>query len=208
MKYESILMILIFLFYQVSLAQNMLSDYNLEQRAFVYDIWTFDSLVAIKSPNINHPQICIEKKNLSLYADKDSSFYSFWEFYPNSYLLMGSESAKYIDKFVMSSIEDSVILKHWKKEFYPNGGPVCVIKPIFNFNNGISKYHNLNYKEVLCNTFLVILVPYKQYFYHVDYWVESEPPIDRSREKKIFMEKYSDGLYVKMLYPLFMFEED
>ena len=65
MKYESILMILIFLFYQVSLAQNMLSDYNLEQRAFVYDIWTFDSLVAIKSPNINHPQICIEKKNLS-----------------------------------------------------------------------------------------------------------------------------------------------
>lgn len=187
-------------------AQNMVSDYNLEQRAFVCDIWTFDSLVAINNPNKNHPRICIEKKNLPLYADKDSSFYSFWEFYPNSYMLMNYASAKYIDNFVMPSVEDSVIHKHWRREFYSNGGPVYVIKSIFNYKKGTSKYHNLKYDEVLCNTFLVVLVPYKQYFYHVR--IETDPPVDHSREKRLFMEKYSDGLYVKMLYPLFLFEEE
>ena len=206
MKRKILLAILLFFVYHVLFAQNMLSDYNLEQRAFVYDIWTFDSLVAINNPNKYLPQICIEKKNMPLYADKDSSFYSFWEFYPNSYLLMRYDNADYINKFVMTSVEDSFILKHWRKEFYPNGGPVYVINPIFNYKRGTLKYHNLKYREVLCNTFLVVLVPYKQYFYRE--WIDTDPPIDHSREKKLFMEKYSDGLYVKMLYPLFLFEEE
>lgn len=206
---KRLFLLLILSFFNAQMfAQNMSNDYNLEQRAFVYDIITFDSLIAIRDTSVRHRLICIEKKNLPLYAEKGSEFYSFCEFYPNSYLLMldPAISASYINKHVMPSISDSLFFKHWKKEFSPNGLPVYVVKSILGKRE--SFYHNLRCSDVLCETFLVLLVPYKQYFYYIDDHVHIDPLPDRSREENLFSKRYSDGLYVKILYPLFLFEED
>lgn len=200
--------VILFVFSAQMFAQNMRNDYNLEQRAFVYDIISFDSLVAIRDTSVKHRLICIEKKNLPLYAEKESEFYSFCEFYPNSYLLMlePATSASYINRFVMPSISDALFLKHWEKEFFPNGMPVYVVKSIFGKEE--SFYHNLRYSDVLCETFIVLLVPYKQYCYYIDDHVHIDPLPNKSREEELFSKRYSDGLYVKILYPLFLFEED
>lgn len=186
-------------------AQSMLSDYDFEKKAFVYDIWSFDSLITIMDTNSNCSLICIEKENLPMYADKSSEFYSFWEFYPNSYRLMSVADAKYIDEFAIHSISDTFFLKHWNKEFFSNGVPVFAVKSVV--SEEISYYQNIKYHNVLCNTFLVLLVPAKRYFYDVYKRVFTNPSACTSAKEIFFHEYFADGLYEKMLYPMFSFEE-
>jgi len=188
-------------------AQHLVNDYHLDEKVFIFGIITFDSIFAVKTET-SESIICIEKSNLREYIDKDIDFYLFWELYPNSYKMMLPDySDGFMKKYVLPIIEDTLLLSQIMRNYYPNGFPKLNYGNVY--DNTPFVYHNLTCRKIKCNTFLTMLVPYYLYHNYIDGHVNFEPLVpDVVSNKGLSQFDFSQGLYVKMIYPLPFFVDN
>lgn len=189
-------------------AQHSENDYLLDKKVFIFDVVTFDSLIAIKAET-SESMICIEKSNMLEYADNDMDFYLYWELLPNSYKMMLPVIADgFMKQYVLPSVEDSLLLSQLMKNYYSNGLPKLYNYDLL-YDNSRYSFHNLKCQNVKCFTFLVLLVPYTLWNNYIDNHVNYEP-VNNSIVSNNDLSRlpFSKGLYIKMLYPLLFFEDN
>lgn len=171
-----------------SVSQPLL-EYKDNERVFVIGVRYFENPVFVEAQGINKSFIS-EKNNLFEYANKSDEFYElFWEYQPEIYLLLEDES--YIDTLVIPQLSDTSLISIIKQQYVWAGFGGF-------HSNYVEKekhqYKNLNYRNILCHRFLVIISSdgTLEKFIHADY----DPPME-SQEPKW-------GLYGKRLIPLFI----
>ena len=194
-------------------AQYSENDYLLDKKVFIFDVVTFDSLIAIRTET-SESMICIEKSNMLKYADNDMDFYLYWELFPNSYKMMLPNIADdFMKQYVLPSVEDSLLLSQLMKNYYPNGLPKLYNYDLL-YDNSRYSFHNLKCQNVKCFTFLVLLVPYTLWNNYIDNHVDYEPVnnsiVSKNDLSQLHLSQlsFSKGLYIKMLYPLPFFEDN
>lgn len=188
-------------------AQQSENNYLLDKKVFIFDVVTFDSLIAVKTET-SESMICIEKSNLLKYADNDIDFYLYWELLPNSYKMMLPDIADgFMKQNVLPALEDSLLLSKVMKNYYPNGLPKLNSYDLL-YDDSRYPFHNLKYRNIKCFTFLVLLVPYTLWNNYIDNHVDYEP-VNNSivSNNDLSQLPFSKGLYIKMIYPLPFFED-
>lgn len=189
--------IFLFILYTIGIlgnAQNYRNDYQLDNRVVVLDVINFDSLTILRENNADC-NICVEKKHVDYYIDRDSLFYIYWQLYPNSYVLADPISINgWMRQYVFPNISDSTLILELEDCFYHNdfnGIPKFSYNKWHEIYSNKKEYHNITCYDVGWGTFLVLLVPYNLYYYQ-------DCPLLRAKG-------FSSGLYIKLLYPMHIY---
>lgn len=195
----------------LSMAQNNNEYYGHGKILFSYEIRQIDSVIVVKNANPSTTAICIEKKNLTNFADKDSSFYSYWEVLPDAFMFLDPDWFPFIFHYVIPSISDTDVVTQIKNQYFENG--LCKVgyndlwddtrrEPI--------SYHNLTYSYLNCIHYLVLLMPYKFYDEHVEDFcaVDYATPFGtKPAPAPLLRTPFAEGLYIKLLLPLFYYQD-
>lgn len=162
-----------------------------------YEIVSFDSLVEIYGPLNNQFAICVEKKNILKYVNKNTHFYTHWYFQPEAYILWKPEMQdRFLEKFIKPCINDTLLIEELNKNFYPNMFPK-IDKYQLVYNNAKHTCNNLNYKDVNCCNFIAIQMRFRNYVEFFYNYFECDP-----MPKRISLDSVADSMFIRILYPL------
>lgn len=172
-----------------SVSQPLL-EYKDNERVFVIGIRYFENPVLVQAQGVNKWLIC-EKNNLFVYADKSEDFYkSFWVYQPEMY--GWTDNMGYIDTLVIPQLSDTSLVRIIKQQdtYYKGYGSFL----LSHREKKMYQYHNLNYWNILCHRYLVIILPEGTIEKYIR--VDCDPPMEFQEPKW--------GLYRKSLMPLFI----
>lgn len=194
-----------------SSAQNDNGRYGYDNILFSYEIRQMDSVIFVdKIANQPTTAICVEKKNLLKFVDKDSSFYNYWEVLPDAFRFLDPDWFPFIFHYVIPSISDTAVVSTIRKQYFENG--LCKVG-YSDLWGGTRReripFHNLTYSYLNCNHYLVLLMPYKFYDEHVEYLciLDYDTPTKRHSQTALLKTPFAEGFYIKLLLPLFYYQD-
>lgn len=203
-------LLVVLLAFVLSIAQNNNEQYGYNKVLFLYEIQVMDSVILVENTN-SSTAICIEKKNISYFVDKDSSFYSCWEVQPAAFKFLDPSWSPFIFHYVIPSVSDSNVVTQLKNQYFENR--LCKIGYNDLWDDSRLRpipYHNLTYSHIKCNHYLVLLMPYKFYDEHIDDFcaVDYATPFgEKPNPAHLLTTPFAEGLYIKLLFPLFYYQD-